>query len=427
MTTKLRETIRTMVRNEFVARILAEAESKSENKSEKVYRHSNYVASWDGLSPGKASSEPSDKPSKHDFVRWFVKNYINASNSTLHLSPEYLAKAKALLMPLVGKPDDFIEAMNKERELVFGQSYSDNPGSNFRSGLTDSTDPVAKFVENYLSFKSLRGHLAKQTWLDDVHLDDEDEDDGTEKGAGYDVDPGATTKVNIAKMLSQDPTETTTEMSVVNRVKSGKKHLSNEKTKEILAFLQDPDMVKSDKSSILNDLDVINKLANDGLSRYSTMFIDSMIEASKAAKNVEDFEEVDKVRAMGVKKFIVKLRTAGTFSKTVNKNTWNPAEGAVFDAALDADVGRYTVAQLVMIAAKKPESYELFRDEAIATAIEIFGEEMTKQTNFNTVGDFTDTLPRVKEVRQSLFKTLEKRGRKTGSTKEVLAAKKLAK
>jgi hypothetical protein len=422
MTTKLRETIRTMVRNEFTTRILAEAEGKAE----KIYRHSNYVASWTKLPNGKAGNEPSDKPSKHDFVRWFLKQYLNSPNSTLNLSSEYLGKAKNLLMPLAGKPDEFIEAMNKDRELVFGQSYSDNPGSNFRSGLTDSTDPVAKFVENYLAFKSMRGHLAKQTWLDDVHLDDE-EDDGTEKGAGYDVDPGATTKVNIAKMLSQDPTETTTEMSVVNRVKSGKKHLSNEKTKEILAFLQDPDMVKSDKTSILSDLDVINKLANDGLSRYSTMFVDSMIEASKAAKSVEDFEEVDKVRGVGIKKFIAKLKTAGTFSKTVNKNTWNPAEGAVFDAALDADVGRYTVAQLVMIAAKKPESYELFRDEAIATAIEIFGEEMTKQTNFNTVGDFTDTLPRVKEVRQSLFKTLEKRGRKAGSTKEVLAAKKLAK
>lgn len=417
MTTKLRETIRTMVRNEFAARIIAEAESSAKT----VYRSSKYIDIWKDIPMGKATSTVTSTPTKHDFVRRVMKEINKSSNSTakIFLKPEYREKAISMLTPLMSDPDEFVETLNKERELIFGSANSGNSGGNLRS----SPDPVQILVQEYLQHKDVLKTMEGAP----VDGPSQAVKDDTEEEGEYDIIPGTTSKANVSRMLSQDPTETTTEMSVVNRVKSGKKHLSNEKTKEILAFLQDPDMAKTDKSSVLNDLDVINKLANSGLSRYSTMFIDSMIEASKAAKNVEDFEEVDKVRALGVKKFIAKLKTAGTFSKTVNKNTWNPAEGAVFDAALDADVGRYTVAQLVMIAAKKPESYELFRDEAIATAIEIFGEEMTKQTNFNTVGDFTDTLPKVKEVRQSLFKTLEKRGRKPGSTKEVLAAKKAAK
>ena len=105
----------------------------------------------------------------------------------------------------------------------------------------------------------------------------------------------------------------------------------------------------------------------------------------------------------------------------------NPAEETLFDYILDKNVGRYTVAQLIVIAAKKPASTALFRDEAIAAVLKGFNKEMNKQTNFNTLGDYTDTLPEMKDVRANLFKTLEKRGRKPGSTKDVLAAQRAAK
>jgi hypothetical protein len=228
-------------------------------------------------------------------------------------------------------------------------------------------------------------------------------------------------------MLSQDPTETTTEMSVGNRLSKAMKHLSNDRNLEILEFIKDADMDKSDKVSIMSDLEKISSLAKKGLTDYSTMFVDSMIEAAKAVKDVENFDQLEKARTVGLKKFVAKLTDAGTFSKAVNKEMMNPAEEEVFDFVLDKNVGRYTVAELIVVAAKKPASAVLFRDEAIAAALKEFGKEMGKQTNFNTPGDYTDTLPEMKDVRANLFKTLEKRGRKPGSTKEVLAAQRAAK
>ena len=417
MTTKLRETIRTMVRNEFAARILEEAESEAKT----VYRSSKYIDFWNDLPMGKPTTTVSPTATKHDFVRRVMKEINSSSNSTakIFLKPEYKQKAIKLLTPLMSDPDEFIEALNKERELVFGSADSSNLGGNLRS----SPDPVLAILQQYIEHKDVLKSLegAPVDGPGAVAKDD------TEEEGEYDIIPGTTSKANIARMLSQDPTETTTEMSVGNRLSKARNHLSSERNLEILEFIKDADMEKSDKVSIMSDLEKISSLAKKGATDYSTMFVDSMIEAAKGIKDVENFDQLEKARTLGVKKFVAKLTAAGTFSKAVNKEMMNPAEEEVFDHVLDKNVGRYTVAELIVVAAKKPASTALFRDEAIAAALKEFNNEMNKQTNFNTLGDYTDTLPEMKEVRANLFKTLEKRGRKPGSTKEVLAAKKAAK
>ena len=419
MTTKLRETIRTMVRNEFATRIIAEAEAESSAKT--VYRSSKYIDIWKDIPMGKATSTVTSTATKHDFVRRVMKEINSSSNSTakIFIKPEYRSKAISMLTPLMSDPDEFVETLNKERELIFGSANTDNSGGNLRS----SPDPVHILVQEYLQQKD----VLKTIDGSPVDNDGPAVKDDTEEEGEYDIIPGTTSKANIARMLSQDPTETTTEMSVGNRLSKAMKHLSNERNLEILEFIKDADMDKSDKISIMSDLEKISSLAKKGAADYSTMFVDSMIEAAKGIKDFENFDQLEKARTLGVKKFVAKLTAAGTFSKAVNKEMMNPAEETLFGYILDKNVGRYTVAQLIVIAAKKPASTALFRDEAIAAVLKGFNKEMNKQTNFNTLGDYTDTLPEMKEVRANLFKTLEKRGRKPGSTKEVLAAKKAAK
>ena len=419
MTTKLRETIRTMVRNEFATRILAEAEAESSAKT--VYRSSKYIDIWKDIPMGKATSTVTSTPTKHDFVRRVMKEINKSSNSTakIFLKPEYREKAISMLTPLMSDPDEFVETLNKERELIFGSANSGNSGGNLRS----APDPVHILVQEYLQHKDVLKTMEGAP----VDGPGPAVKDDTEEEGEYDIIPGTTSKATVSRMLSQDPTETTTEMSVGNRLSKAMKHLSNDRNLEILEFIKDADMDKSDKVSIMSDLEKISSLAKKGLTDYSTMFVDSMIEAAKAVKDVENFDQLEKARTVGLKKFVAKLTDAGTFSKAVNKEMMNPAEEEVFDHVLDKNVGRHTVAEMLVIAAKKPASTALFRDEALATAIKEFSREMNRQTNFNTLGDYTDTLPEMKEVRANLFKTLEKRGRKPGSTKEVLAAQKAAK
>ena len=414
---QLRNTIRTMVRNEFAKRMLEEAK-KGGYTAKTVYRASKYIDMWNDIPKGKPTKEISPTPTKYDFVRRVMKEIEKAASSTekLYLKPEVREQVLNMLRPLVNNPDEFIETLNKERELVFGQIYTDNVGGNLRS----SPDPVAVLVQEYLEHKDVLKSM------EHVEADAAPEAETAQEGeeGEYDIIPGTTSKADIARMLGSDPTETTTEMSVGNRLKKAMVHLSNERNIEILEFLKDPNMEKGDKDSIVRDLDTITKLPKRGAEKYSELFVDSMISAMKAVSDVEDDAQVDKAVKAGRTKFVKALETAGAFSKSVNKSSINPYEFNVFTDVLDRTEGRWSVLDMILIAAKKPAQAETFRDEAVAAAKEGFEDEMETQTNFNSLGDFTDAMPEIKDVRANLFKTLEKRGRKAGSTKEVLAAKK---
>lgn len=419
---QLREKIRKMVRDEFAARILQEAEKDDKYSDKTVYRSSKYIDIWNDIPLGKPTTEITPTATKYDFVRRVMsmldKAHLQRSTSAIHLDPKQKRIALNLLRPLVNKPDEFVETMNKERGIVFGQG-SDDEG--VRGGkLRSHPDPVAYLVTQYKSDKDVLKSL------ESVEPDAPAATIKADTEGEYDIIPGATSKADISRMLSQDPTETTTEMSVLNRLSKAMKHLTNEKNMAILAFIKDPDVEKADKLELMSDLEKIQNLSNVGASKYSEMFVDAQIAAAKGIKDVEDFEEVENARTQGYKKFVAALRAAGTFSPAVNRDTINPAEYSVFDAALDKEVGRYDVYSMLVIAAKKPDRAALFRDEAIASVKKTFLDEMGKQTNFNTLGDFTDTMPEMKDARQNVFATLEKRGRKPGSTKEVLAAKKAA-
>lgn len=89
----LRNKIRSMVRNEFARRLVGEAyehQNADTADATKAYRASNYDLTWSGLPEGgidkKKPDAPSPEATKTDFVRWFLKTYVNAANSTLNLS-----------------------------------------------------------------------------------------------------------------------------------------------------------------------------------------------------------------------------------------------------------------------------------------------------------------------------------------------------
>lgn len=423
---QLRNTIRTMVRNEFAKRMVEEAKKGSFSKSKSydaktVYRSSKYIDMWNELAKGKPTLVVTPEATKFDFVRRMISllNKADQERTTapIYLEPEHKAEALALLKPLVNDPDEFVETMNKERGLVFGQAYGEPEGGKLRS----HPDPVAYLLTQYLSDKDV---------LKSMENIEPDAPAASATAAGekdeYDIIPGTTSKADISRMLSSDPTETTTEMSVLNRLKKAMKHLTNDQNMAILEFIKDPAVDSSDKKSLLDNLAKLTTLVGGAAQKYTEMFIDAQIAAAKGIKDVENFEQVEKSREDGVKKFIAALKKAGIFSKAVNREKVNPAEFNVFDEVLDKQIGRSDIHGMILVAAKKPEQADLFRDEAIAAAKDVFMDEQNKQTNFNTLGDFTDTLPATKEVRKNIFSTLEKRGRKTGSTKEVLAAKKAA-
>jgi len=418
---QLRDKIRTMVRNEFAGRMIEEAKKGGYNVKT-VYRSSKYIDIWNDLPVGKASSNISDKATKFDFVRRMMTMLNKAdqerSTAPMYLEPEQKAAALKVLKPLVNDPNEFVETMNKERGIVFGQAYGETVGGKLRS----HPDPVAYLLTQYLDDKDVLKSLGNIEGDAPAVTDDPTTDDEGE----YDIIPGTTSKADIARELAKDPSETTTEMSVLNRLKKAMKHLTNDQNMAILEFIKDPDMESADKKELLTSIEKLTKIVGGAAQKYSEMFVDAQIAAAKTIKDVENFDQVEKARTQGVKKFVDALKTAGVFSTGVNRNTFNPAENNVFDAAMDAQEGRYSVHDMIVIAAKKPDQAALFRDEAIASVKSTFVSEMDKQTNFNTLGDFTDTLPAAKEIRQKIFNTLEKRGRKAGSTKEVLAAKKAA-
>lgn len=384
---QLRDKIRDMVRKEFTARLIKEAEGK-------VYRHSNYETDWSNLESGSASDQPTDEASKHDFVRWFMKSYVK-SGSTLRLEGDQLNRVSAMLQAVANDPDKFIETLNKERELVFGES-------NFRS----SADPAATVLGMYMKFKDLRGHLSNTRDFDAVKLDDAGE--GEEKI--YDVDKNLTSKADIARMLSSDPTETTTEMSVVNKVESALKHIGSDKIKDLLRLFKSNDATTEDRKEIRDSLTKLSKLINKGIDTYSYKFTESMIDAFDGVS--EDDEEAQR------RAFAVGLVE---FKEAIGVRIGSQ-EIDVFNDVMEAPVESTDVFELVMKAAQNPDNADIYFDEILAAAREVFVDEYNKQGNFNSLGDYIDAMPEVKAVRNTL-ETIARRGRPAGSTKEVMAAR----
>lgn len=422
---QLRNTIRTMVRNEFAARMIEEAKkSKASGYNAKtVYRASKYIDMWNDMPKGKPTLVVTPEATKFDFVRRIIsllnKSDQERSTAPIYLEPEQKAEALAVLKPLVNDPDEFVETMNKERGIVFGQAYGETVGGKLRS----HPDPVAYLLTQYISDKDM---LKRMETAPELRGDAPAAPAAAAEEGEYDIIPGTTSKAEISRMLSQDPTETTTNMSVLNRLKNAMKRLTNDQNMAILEFIKDPNMDSDDKKELIGNLEKVTKLVSGAASKYTEMFVDAHIAAAKGIKDVENFDQVEKARDQGNKKFLDALKNAGVFSLGVNRGKINPAEYNVFDAVLDTQEGRTDVHGMIVMAAKKPANADLFRDEAIVAAKNAFEDEQDKQTNFNTLGDFADTFPSVKEIRKNIFNTLQKRGRKLGSTKEVLAAKKAA-
>ena len=396
---ELRNKVRSMVRKELATRLLEAEEPKRPEK--KLYRSSNYDVIWDGFPAGKASTAPAKEATKADFVRWFVKQYIESPTSVLRMDAKRKAAVLAKFSGLVSQPDKFVEELNKERELVFG-------GSNYQ----DDPDPVSKLLQAYKGAKRMVKPLnSVEADLNRLVPDDELEGD-----KAYDVLPDSEKKAAIARTLKLDPTETTTAQSVANRYDKALEHLKGEKAVELIAFLKDGAVDKADKLEAFANLEKLNTLLEKGIKTYSALFASKMLNAFKTAKDDENSQK--KAFAKGILDF-----------KDAIKVKMGSQELDVFNAVFDAPVGSgKTVLDIVMAAVKNPRSMDIYIEEVIAAAEEVFRQEyFDRQTNFNSLGDYIDSLPDVRSAREALFNTVaKKRGRPKGATKAVMAAKKLA-
>lgn len=369
---QLRDKIREMVRNEFAARLLAEA-----NKSKDVYRHSNYDVGWDTLPAGTAGSE---EASKNDFVRWFMSKYAN-KNTTLRLEDEELAEVMALLQPLVNKPDEFIEAVNKNRGLVFGNS-------NFQS----DPDPVSKLLRIYVNAKELQPKLAGTTF-DDKIVEDEPEQEKV-----YDVDPTLVVKRTISDLLKFDPSETTTDQSVGNKLESAIRKLAKVFT-------------ESDEEDIAEQVKIINKTVRFGLKNYVGTFVEHAIDAFRGLTQPVSDADAETALRKGLVEFANDLK--------IDPSLVGPStpDYEVFKVILLLNDDE--VKDLLIEAANSPEAYEDNYDRIADVTMEVLADEMNRQTNFNSLGIYIQNLPAIKGVRE-FFGTEAKRGR---PTKETVAAR----
>jgi len=374
---QLRDVIRQMVRNEFASRMIAEV------KKEKVYRHSNYIAAWSELDTGSPRNEPTDEGSKHDFVRWFMKQYAK-ENTPLYLEGEDLNNVQSLLQPLVNNPDEFIEALNKNRELVFGNS-------NFRS----ESDPVVKIVDNYIQFKKARKDLINTTAFDSVKLDTPEEENAGEENAGekatYDTDPSLVMKTLITDLLKTDPSESPTKQTVGNRLESSLKKLSKIFDKEDF-----------EEEDIIDKVKILKKAVDYGLKNYVGMFVEHVIEAFKGLTTPVSDADAEKALEKGLFEFAKDLNID---TSLVARNT---PDYEVFSVILL--LNNDEVKDLIIEAANNPEKYEDNYDRIAEVAMEVLMDEMNKQTNFNSLGIYIEKLPAVKGVRE-FFGVGEKRGR----------------
>lgn len=396
---ELRNKVRSMVRKELATRLLEAEEPKRPEK--KLYRSSNYDVIWDGFPSGKTSTAPAKEATKADFVRWFVKQYIESPTSVLRMDAKRKADVLAKFSGLVTQPDKFVEELNKERELVFG-------GSNYQ----DDPDPVSKLLQAYKGAK----RMVKPLNSVEADLNRLVPDDAPEGDNAYDVLPDSEKKAAIARTLKLDPTETTTAQSVANRYDKALEHLKGEKAVELIAFLKDGTVDKADKLEAFANLEKLNTLLEKGIKTYSALFASKMLNAFKTAKDDENSQK--KAFAKGILDF-----------KDAIKVKMGSQELDVFNAVFDAPVGSgKTVLDIVMAAVKNPRSMDIYIEEVIAAAEEVFRTEyFDRQTNFNSLGDYIDNQPDVRSAREALFNTVaKKRGRPKGSTKAVMAAKKIA-
>ena len=404
---QLREKIRIMVRNEFVSRLRAEAED--DKKDEKVYRSSNYETVWSKLESGAKSQEISKKPSKNDFIRWFLKTYIISPSSSLKLDQEDVKKVMDLYDE-AKSPDEFVEQLNLNRWIFANSNFSKN------------ADPVMKMVKAYKDAKDFGGTHIDYGQLHAAMADKstgEEGEGGEETARTYDTAKHAdAAKTTIADLLAADPTETTTKQSVLNRIESALKHVAGDEGMLALLsdFLKNPNGDQDAKMDAKDMLVRLNKIVNSSIDKYSSMFSDAMIEAFKGVGE-DDEQAQQKAFAEGISGFADELRKQGVKSL-------GSQEIDVFNDVITRMAGEgQDVLDMIIHTANNPEESDRYIDEIISELYEGFKSEMDKRTNFNSLGDFIDQNPEVREIRKEL-KTIALRGRPAGSTAAAVAARK---
>ena len=401
---QLREKIRTMVRNEFVSRLLAEAEE--EKKDEKVYRSSNYNAVWDGFEPGTKTQEISKKPSKNDFIRWFLKTYIVSPSSSLKLDQEDMKKVMDLYEE-AKSPDEFVEQLNLNRWIFANSNFSKD------------ADPLFKMVKAYKDAKEFGGTHIDYGQLQAAMADKSEGEEPGEGARTYDTVKGAEeAKTTIADLLAADPTETTTKQSVLNRIESALKHVSGDEGMLALLsdFLKNPNADQDAKMDAKDMLTRLNKIVNSSVDKYSSMFSDSMVKTFKGVGE-DDEQSHQKAFAEGIADFADELRKQGVKSL-------GSQEIDVFNDVITRMAGEgQDVLDMIIHTANNPEDSDRYIDEIISELYEGFKAEMDKRTNFNSLGDFIDQNPEVREIRKEL-KSIALRGRPAGSTAAAVAARK---
>lgn len=407
---QLRNTIRMMVRNEFAKRMLEEAE-RDTYSGKTVYRSSKYIdaGGWNALDTGSASPRPADKASKHDFVRWFMKVYIKR-DSDLGFDDEQFHRAQAMLDAVKNDPDEFIETINKERGLLFG---------NARTELRTHPDPAAYLLGSYLT--KMGWNLDKQnrpvtdknkntknlySRVNTLFSDPKGEEEEEEKI--YDVDKNLERKVEIARMLISDPSETSTEMSVGNKVDAAMGRL----TKLFGNFSE---------QELKDKLIRLNAAIKQGIKVYTGIFVDNMVEAFRGLPANATDAIAETALLKGLNAFAQELHIDQSL---VSQSS---SDYEVFKVVLLANNDEVKD-KLLMLAQDDvaPDQAEELWDEIAEVAMDIFTEEYEdKQSNFNSLGVYINDIPKVKAIRKE-FGTIAQRGRPAGSTKEVLAAKKSA-
>lgn len=410
-----RKQIREMVRKEFVSRFSVIKEA--------VYRGSNYPEFWNEFPTGTPTKEVAPSATKHDFVRRVMKELNSSTNtptSRIYLEPEARANAVARLAPLMDKPDQFIEELNKERELFFG-------GGSLRS----SPDPVATILQQYVADKSVLKSLSSKA-VANYKLRGEEEEEtetpSTPEVLGFGDDEKAATahgegdKIirNIRDMFAADPTEVGTSQGVHTRLKKAKMLLSKPEVFQLLMFLKNKNIAEEDKADALADLEFINSLADESTGNYTELFVDSMLPALKGIADVDNDDERYTALEKGIQNFVAGLKKQGV--KEFNNN-----ELPVFVDALSKEHGEFSVLDLLILVAKNPGKSSKHWQTAFESLKDSFSKEADKQTNYNSLGEFIDADPEMKSARKELFDTIVSLGRPAKSEEEKAAAKQAAK
>lgn len=369
---QLRDTIRQMVRQEFAARLLREAEGEA------VYRNSNYPVIWDKFQSGDKTSSPSDKATKNDFVRWFMKNYVKS------------AELAEILEPLTNDPDDFIEALNMNRQLAFEALPK----------VKQEQDPAAKIVDLYRILKKERQKFMKMD-VDRFVKGEEDEEEKaivpSEKGVEYDVDPDLEMKTVIADLVK------TTKQTVGNRLKSATEKLST-------VFTDHSRKEIADKAKLLD------KAVQYGLKTFVGTFVEHAIDAFKGLPPDVSNEEATAALEKALASFARELKIDPS---VVAKGT---PDFEVFTVIFVKNNDE--VKELTIEAANDPDSYEDNYDKIADAAMQVLSDEMNRQTNFDSLGIYLDDLPSIKRIRSDFGVDYGgKTGRPKGSTAAVVAAR----